>query len=331
MVIFRPLRELGGVHRAIVTWLVTGTGLALAGALVAGWTVGYGLVRRLRVIQRAAGELAEGDLSRRVTVRGRDEVAELARHFNYMAGRLEALVAELRRSERLRRSMLAVVSHELRTPVTVIRGLAEAMRDGLVAGGPEARRGAGRIVAEAERLGRLLEDLFDVARIEAGQLDVRLRRLPAGRWLAEAVAGLEALARQFGARLEATLAPELGEAVVEADPDRLGQVLANLVGNAARHAGRDGQVRLAATLAGDRLRVEVADDGPGIDPADLPHVFEPFYRGGTAARSRGAGLGLSIARAIVEAHGGHIGVTSRQGEGASFWFTVPLAPGPAHP
>lgn len=327
VVIFRPLRELGEVRRSIAAWLVAGTALALAGALVAGWTVGYGLVRRLRLIQQAAGELAEGNLSRRVEVWGGDEIADLAAHFNHMAGRLEALVGELRRSERLRRSMLAVVSHELRTPVTVIRGLAEAMRDGLVEGGGDVRQHAGRIVAEAERLGRLIEDLFDVARIEAGQLDVRLRRLEAARWLAEALPGLEALARQHGASFEASLAPGLEGVVVEADPDRLGQVVTNLVGNAARHAGPGGRVRLATRVEGGLLHVEVADDGPGIDPADLPHVFEPFYRGGAAARGRGAGLGLSIARAIVEAHGGKIEALSRPGEGAAFRFILPLAPG----
>ncbi|PZN07943.1 MAG: sensor histidine kinase, partial [Bacillota bacterium] len=196
VVIFRPLRELGEVRRSIAAWLIGGTALALAGALVAGWTVGYGLVRRLRLIQQVAGELAEGNLSRRVPAVGSDEVADLAAHFNYMAGRLEALVAELRRAEGLRRSMLAVVSHELRTPVAVIRGLAEAMGDGLVEGDGDVRQHAGRIVAEAERLGRLIQDLFDVARIEAGQLDVRLRHLDAGPWPAGNLPRPGALARQ---------------------------------------------------------------------------------------------------------------------------------------
>ena len=328
-VVFRPLRELGGVRRQIITWLVLGTGVAVAAALAAGWAVGYGLVRRLAAIRRAAGELAEGHLSRRIAVRGRDEVAELAADFNHMADRIEALVEELRRSQQLRRAMLATISHELRTPVAVIRGLGEALRDGLVAGGREAGPHARQIVEEAERLGRLIDDLFQLARLEMGQLDIRLQRLNAGRWLEEAGPALATLAREHGARWEVAVDPALAQVWLDADPDRLAQVLGNLVGNAARHAGSGGRVRLAAAAVPGGVRVEVADDGPGIEPGDLPHLFEPFYRGSSSARSRGAGLGLSIVRALVEAHGGRVGVESSPGAGATFWFTLPAAVSPA--
>ncbi|QIA27261.1 HAMP domain-containing histidine kinase [Thermaerobacter sp. PB12/4term] len=328
VVVFRPLRELGGVRREIGTWLALGTGAAVAVALAAGWAVGYRMVRRLAAIQEAAAALAAGELSRRLRVAGRDEIAGLAAGFNHMAERIEGLVGELRRSQALRRAMLATISHELRTPVTVIRGLGEALRDGLVEAGPAARRQAGQIVAEAERLGRLIDDLFQLAQIETGQLDLRLERFAAGPWLEERATALEALVRERGARWQVRIDPGLAGVWLEADPHRLAQVLGNLVDNAARHAGPEGQVRLDAAGVPGGIRVQVADDGPGIDPADLPRIFEPFYRGREAARSRGAGLGLSIVRALVEAHGGRVGVESAPGQGTRLWFVLPRAPEP---
>ncbi|ADU51468.1 integral membrane sensor signal transduction histidine kinase [Thermaerobacter marianensis DSM 12885] len=328
VVVFRPLRELAGVRRQIGTWVALGAGVAVAVALAAGWAAGYRMVRRLAAIQEAAAALAAGNLSRRLEVSGRDEIAGLAAGFNHMAERIEALVEELRRSQTLRRSMLATISHELRTPVTVIRGLGEALRDGLVEAGPGAARHAGQIVAEAERLGRLIDDLFQLAQIETGQLDLRFGRFAAGPWLEERATALETLVRERGAHWAARIDPSLGGVWLEADPHRLAQVLGNLVDNAARHAGPGGHVTLTAAAVAGGVRVEVADDGPGIDPADLPRVFEPFYRGREAARSRGAGLGLSIVRALVEAHGGRVGVASAPGRGARFWFFLPRTAGP---
>lgn len=322
--LYRPLPALHDVARRLSRLLaLAGLGALVLGLLVSSFLTDS-VVRRLREVQALAQALAEGDLSRRVPERGGDEIAELGQHINRMADRIQRLIEGLRHSEELRRAMLAAVSHELRTPVAVIRGLAEALRDGLFADGGQMRGQADIIASEAAQLGRLVDDLIQVACLEAGQLDVRLQRVACADWLREAVERLRPVAMGRHVELELVLDPGLMGQQVEADPDRLDQVLSNLVDNAVRHAPRGSRVTVRAERRGERVFVAVSDRGPGIDPDDLPRIFDPFYRGRNAARSRGAGLGLAIVRALVAAHGGEVGVDSRPGCGATFWFTLPL-------
>jgi signal transduction histidine kinase len=272
--------------------------------------------RMLRPIEELTGiarEMAGGNLSRRAGVTSRDEIGELGRTFNAMADGLE-------RIETLRRRMVHDVAHELRTPLTNIRGHLEAVQDGLLEPTPAV---IDSIHEEALALQHLVDDLQDLALAEAGQLRLEPREL-------ELLDAVERVVRPLGVAVQgAAIRVEVPPTLrVVADPDRLAQVLRNLLANALAHTPPSGVVTVSAAPADGEERmveVRVADTGPGIAAADIPHVFERFYRG-DRSRSRatgGAGLGLAITRRLVEAHGGHITAESPPGEGATFRFTVP--------
>jgi signal transduction histidine kinase len=265
--------------------------------------------------------MERGDLAQRVPVRGGGELGELARAFNAMA---EAVAS----NEQLRRHMVSDVAHELRTPLTNIRGHLEALCDGVLA--PD-RETFDSLLEEAGLLTRLVEDLQQLALAEAGQL--RLEREPAQ---VEEIVGRTATAvqAQFTAR-ELRLATDCspGLPTVDIDAERIGQVLRNLLNNAAAYTPKGGRVAISARHSDGYVEVSVADSGIGIAPEDLPYVFERFYR---ADRSRaratgGAGLGLAIAKQLVEAHGGRIWVESDLGQGTKFTFTLPAPTGVVQP
>ncbi|MBL8056089.1 MAG: HAMP domain-containing protein [Anaerolineales bacterium] len=290
---------------------------ALAGgaaALALGFIFARRIVRPVEALTAAAGQLAAGDLGQRVVVRGQDELAALGRAFNGLAD-------SLARTEQLRRQLVNDVAHELRTPLTNLRGYLEAVRDGLLQPTPEV---VASLSEEAALLGRLVDDLQDLALAEAGQL--RLVRRPVA--LAE-------LAQSSAAALAPRLAPGQmiridvpdGLPELDGDPERLGQVLRNLLVNAVEHSPAGGEIRISAGRRGALVAVSVSDMGEGIPAEHLPHVFERFYRA-DPARARttgGAGLGLAIVRQLVEAHGGTIQAASAVGRGSTFTFTVPPA------
>jgi signal transduction histidine kinase len=258
-----------------------------------------------------------------VPEQGNDEITDLARHFNHMADRIQALVDGLRKSEEARKELLITVSHDLRTPMTSISGFAEALRDGVVKDEERKQRYYAIIASEAGRLTRLVNDLFDVAKLEAGQLELRLQAMLVGPWLTEAAESLRPVVEQAGARLDLALAPDALAARIYGDRDRLGQVLTNLAGNAVRFTAPGQAVTLGARLEGDELVVSVTDQGPGVPPDEAEHVFDRFFQGkNTGGPHKGAGLGLAIVKRLVEAHGGRVGVTSPPGQGASFWFRL---------
>jgi signal transduction histidine kinase len=267
-------------------------------------------LRELTVATRA---VAQGSLEQQVPVRSQDELGELAGSFNQMA-------ADLARSYDLRRQMTADIAHDLRTPLSVILSHAEALRDGVL---PPTRDTFEIISDEAQRLNRLVDDLHTLSLAEAEELPLTQRAISPRRLLADAAVahGIHAVQRNIS--LEVDAGPELPD--VNVDPDRMAQVLDNLLDNALHYTPAGGQVTLSASGFADFVQLRVVDSGPGIAPEDIPHIFERFYRG-DRSRQRGeggAGLGLAIAKALIEAHGGRIWVESELGQGTTFIVELP--------
>jgi two-component system, OmpR family, sensor histidine kinase BaeS len=219
-----------------------------------------------------------------------------------------------------RRRLTADIAHDLRTPLAIIQGHAEGLRDGVL---PPDVETFSLIHDEAQRLGRLVEDLRTLSRAEAGELPLNKRAVKPGSLLARLAAAYGPQAHAGAVALTTDVAPDL--APVAADPDRLAQVLGNLVENALRHTPAGGTITLRAAAQGGELWLQVADTGSGIAAEDLPHIFERFYRGDRARgrHSGGSGLGLAIARSITSAHGGRLWAESKDGQGATFTVALP--------
>lgn len=304
------------VNLALVVATLAATGVAL----VLGILLTRALTRPVQELTVATRAVAAGDLGWEVAVRSHDEIGELAESFNRMS-------RDLARSRDLRRQLTADVAHELRTPLTLILGHTEALSEGVLPANPKNLR---LIHEEAERLSRLVEDLRLLSRAEAGDLPLSLGPTRPESLVKDVVAQHEASAAQNGVRLSLDIEGALPS--IQADPDRLTQVLDNLMDNAIRHTPRSGEVSVSLRAAPGSVRFEIRDTGSGIDAEDLERVFERFYRS-DAARSRdrgGSGLGLAIAKSIVVAHGGEIGGDNADGGGARFWFEIPeTSPNPS--
>jgi signal transduction histidine kinase len=309
-------RYLQQVNRSLL-W----AGLAAAAvALIAGVWLARQLTAPLREItgaaQRLAGwDAASGDQVPQVEVRSQDEIGELGQAFNQMA-------QTIGRQEVLRRNLMADIAHELRTPLTVIRGDLEALLDGVFEPTPEA---LASLQEEAVLLSRLVDDLRALAQAEAGQLRLERQPTDVGELLRGVVSNLDLQAKGHGQALELEIAPNLPP--VDADPQRLRQVVANLVWNALRHTPAGCRVTIGAARgegSPGEIVVSVADDGPGIAPEELAHVFDRFWRGKRAG-SESSGLGLAIASELVRAHGGRIWVESEAGKGSTFHFAIQAA------
>jgi two-component system OmpR family sensor kinase len=256
----------------------------------------------------------------RVKPQGPRETRALAEAFNRLAEDIETSTIELHEEERRKSRFVSDVSHELRTPLTAIRGAAETIMDESVPEG-DRRRFLATIVAESDRLARLATDLLTLQRIEGATGELPLRRVELSEVVALAVEALEPLAAEREVTIEVS-----GEApAVLGERDRLQQVVANLLDNATRMAARDGHVTVRLSESGGRAVVEISDDGPGIPPADLPHLFDRFYRSelSRARSTGGAGLGLAIVKAIVSAHGGVIEAENGPSGGATMTVRLP--------
>ncbi len=308
--------QASGLAGSINWYLIWGGLAALGVASVLTFFLSKRLLAPAETLAGAARALGGGDFSYRVNVRSKDEFGQLAKTFNAMASDLE-------QTEQLRRNVVADVAHELRTPLSNIRGYLEAMRDGVVE--PDTTT-IGSIYEEALLLERLVTDLQELALADAGQLTLLRRPTDMRDIINQALAALQIEARSKNLSLAAELPEE--PAIVDVDPERVGQVLRNLLSNAISYTPEEGRVSVQLVEEGSTLRVNVVDTGPGIPAADLPYVFERFYRvDKSRARSTGgAGLGLTIAKRLVEAHGGTMEVTSELGEGSCFSFTLPKAP-----
>lgn len=232
-------------------------------------------------------------------------------------------MTEERRLDKLRKDFIANVSHELRTPIAMLQGYSEAIVDDIAATDEEKKELAKVIYDESLRMGRLVNDLLDLARMEAGHLTLHKERVPLRSYTERIIHKFQALAKEKGVRLLVDINEEF---VVLLDPDRIEQVLTNLIDNALRHTDDGGEVRVIVDGDEEAVRISVRDSGSGIAEEDLPFVFERFYKADKArTRSRsGTGLGLAIAKNIVEAHKGTIAVHSKLGEGTTFTFTLPL-------
>ncbi|NUK70857.1 HAMP domain-containing histidine kinase [Streptomyces lunaelactis] len=291
------------------------TGLVLAVTVAMTAVVAIRLVRPLRALTAAAQQPPQRHA--RVAVTTKDETGYLAAAFNDLTARREQLEAQ-------RKAMVSDIAHELRTPLTNIRGWLEVTRDGLLPPDPDL---IASLHDEALLLQHIIDDLQDLAAVDAGTL--RLHREPVGvdELVAQVVSAHRSRAEAAGIRLRTRTTPGLW---LEADPVRMRQALGNLVANALRHTPADGTVTLTARQAGDLAVLTVEDTGGGIAPEDLPHVFERFWRAekSRSRRTGGSGLGLSIVRQLVEAHGGTVTADSPPGAGAAFTVRLPLGPEP---
>ena len=307
------------------------TMLTFAAALSVGFGLLYAMPLSSRIARVRAGteRIAGGELGSEVEVEGHDEVAGLAWDFNQMARALERAAEREREMENARRDLIAAVSHDLRTPLASTRAMIEALADGVATDPQTERRYLASASRELEHLSRLVDDLFELARIDAGVLELTLEKASLHDLISDTISGFQPQAEQKGVRLLGEVSGDIDP--VLANPPRLQRVLHNLVSNALRHTPPDGTVALRAVPEGDVARVEVSDTGEGISGEDLPRVFERSFRA-EQSRTRpekddapGAGLGLAIARGLIEAHGGTMDVESEPGQGSRFRFTLERA------
>ena len=305
--------------------LLTALLLAFAGALTAYATavLSRGVLDDIQSLRDGLRAVGEGRRDVRIRTGGRDELAELAAAANRMTAQLAERESERDAAEGARRDLIAAVSHDLRTPLTSLRLLADAIEDDLV--DPDTRRRyLEQMSVHIRSLSGLIEDLFELSRLEAGDIQWSMQQVRLDELLEETV---EAMRPSADAKRVAVQASVMGElAPARANPEKLQRVLFNLIQNAIRHTPADGSVTVAAQSNGRSVEVEVADTGEGVAPDERERVFEPFFRGGPrAARSgEGTGLGLTICRAIVEAHGGEIWLAESP-SGTRVRFSLPQA------
>ena len=310
------------------------TAILVAAGLIAGLTgallLFVGLItsmrRPLEELVAAAGRLAGGDRSARVEVGGLSETATLGTAFNEMAAELELEASERDQLDRMKDEFVLTASHELRSPLTSVQGFAELLmmdRDSL---SPRQVETVEIILDNCRHLVRLLNDLLDLARSDAGRLTIRPQPTRIGPLVEDVVRTMRAQTDQAGQSLTEQIDPELP--LVEVEPDRIRQILVNLVTNAHEYSPENASISVAARVAGAAVQIDVKDDGPGIPPQQAEHIFERFVRGdaGETQRVGGTGLGLAISKSLIELHGGSISVDSEVGRGSTFTVILPLAP-----
>lgn len=308
----RPPRSafLGPFERA----LFIGAAIATVAALLLGVLLAQSLTRPLRDLTAATRAVASGNLEEQVNVRSKDELGELARSFNQMS-------TDLAHARDLRRQMTADIAHELRTPLSLILGHSEALSEGVLPPTPETLY---VIHDEARRLSRLVEDLRLLALSEAHELQMAYESVSPQDLIDHAVIAHRPQAKQKDISLEGHADPGLPD--IHVDPDRMAQVLDNLISNALRYTPSDGTIRISATSDDGGVQIAIQDSGPGVTQEELPWIFDRFYRSDKSRHRHagGAGLGLAIARSIVEAHEGRIWAESTPGKGLRVVIALPL-------
>ncbi|GFP20912.1 two-component system, OmpR family, phosphate regulon sensor histidine kinase PhoR [Candidatus Hakubella thermalkaliphila] len=288
--------------------------ISLALAIVISLYLARSITRPLQDMIRVTRSISEGDLSQRVRADSQDELGALAQSFNIMAN-------DLAKQEKMRRDLVADIAHEFRTPLTTIRGYVESILDGVKKPDQDI---LGRIGAETERLTTLISDLQELSRAESGKLSLEKKPVDLNVLVEEVLPKFEKEIAEKEIQVETDLDRGLPLALV--DERRIGQVLENILNNGITYNYQKGRVRVSTREEGEGVRITIADTGQGISSQDLPYIFERFYRG-DKSRSRhtgGTGIGLSIARNLVEAHRGTISVQSQPGQGSTFSVWLPL-------
>lgn len=305
--------SLQALSSSINQFLLWGAVMALAAALIITFFLSRRISAPVHAITTAATRLGEGDFSQRVRFQGKDELGKLAKTFNSMA-------TELEQAEERRRNLIADVAHELRTPVSDIRSYLEAIHDGLM---QPTQHNLDSIYEDIILLSRLINDLQLLALADAGELNLVYQPDNIARVITSAVASIQPKANSKRVSLKLDLPDQIP--IAEIDSQRISQILYNLLDNALRHTSQGGEITVAAAEHDGYIEVTVADNGEVIPPEDLPHIFERFYRvdKSRAKATGGNGLGLTIVKRLVEAHGGKIKVQSELGKGSRFAFTIP--------
>jgi signal transduction histidine kinase len=298
-------------------------------ALLFGVFIVATLTSRIDKLAQAARRLAEGKLDTRLAVEGSDEIAKLAETFNWMASSLQKLDSQKRLVDRTRRTLIAGVSHDLRTPLTTMRVMVEAIADGVVTDPDTVARYVRSTLSELQHLSRLIDDLFELAKLDAGQLELQFDMSSLNDLISDVLSSMSVQATQHHIRVDGCVNPDAD--LVYMAPDKIQRVIYNLLDNALSYTPPDGSVTINACRDGAQIRVDVHNTGSFIDPVHAPHVFESFYRGESSRvrgddGRRGTGLGLAIARGFVEAHRGKIWVDSAPERGTTFSFTLPALP-----
>lgn len=285
------------------------------------------LAARIGALNQAVQEIRTEGLGARAEVQGDDEIAELAMAFNDMAAQLEETERKRQELDRLRRDLIAWVGHDLQTPLASIRAIVEALADEVVQEPATAHRYLQTAKREVQALSALIDDLFEMAQLDAGGIELELETSAISDLISDTLESFSALAADKEIMLSGQVDPDVDP--VPLDMGRIGRVLNNLISNSLRHTPVGGEIWVAARRSDGYVEVEVGDSGEGLASDELPHVFESFYRGekSRSRRTGGAGLGLAIAKGFVEAHGGEIHVEQGQERGARFRFTLPYGSG----
>ncbi|HCS40813.1 MAG TPA: hypothetical protein DIW44_14680 [Anaerolineaceae bacterium] len=281
------------------------------------------LIDRISRLESATHSIENGDLSTRAEIPGRDEIASLADSFNKMARQLQTADQKQKELETLRRDLVAWAGHDLRTPLSSIRLLVEALADGVVTDPKEIQNYLSQAKKHVDTLSFLVDDLFQISQLDAGGMPLNLEAASISDLISDTLESFSSLAAQKGVRLSGSASE--GVNPITMDVLWMGRAINNLVSNAIRYTPVNGEIKINANSNNDRVTVCISDSGEGILPEDIPHVFERFYRG-DKSRSRvsgGAGLGLAIAKGVVEAHKGNIAVQSERLKGTTFTISLP--------
>lgn len=294
-------------------------------AMALGYLLSSSFRDRIRSIDEAAKKIASGNLSSRVPIEGRDELADLAQTFNHMAFQLEEAAEQRKELETLRKELIAWIGHDLQTPLTSISAIIEALADGMVQDQETEHRYFETAKKNISALSHLIDDMFQMAQIDAGGLELNYESVSISDLISDCLESYTEIAKRKEIILRGRVSPDIGE--VEIDARRINRVLTNLIDNALHHTQDGGLVEVIASQTIQENIVIVEDNGVGISTTDLPHIFEQFYRGNSSQPSvkRRTGLGLAISKGIIDAHGGEISVTSQPGQ-TRFTFTIPCKP-----